>query len=82
MNGFCGGGFPSGNGGGILGGISPMILIIVFLLFTQCGGCGRDSGCGNSGGGLFGCDSSIFIILILFCCMGGNMGGCGVCESK
>ncbi len=72
MNSFCNGGF-NGGGGGLFGGMNPMFLIIIFLLFTQ-GGC-------NGGGGLFGGDNCIFILLILFCCMGGNM-GCGVCEGK
>jgi preprotein translocase subunit SecG len=69
MNGLFGG------NNGILGGISPMFLLIIFVLLT--------SGCGGIGDLFGGGNNSMFIILILFFCLSNSNGcGCNSCDNN
>jgi len=71
MNGLFGG---SNGNGGILGGISPVVLILIVVLLT--------SGCGGIGNILGGGDNTLFIIIILFFCLCGGGLGNNACSNE
>lgn len=68
MNGL----FGPNNGG--IGGISPMLLLIIFVVLT--------SGCGGIGNLFGGGDSTLFIILILFFCLNSGVLGVNTCDNN